>query len=710
MRRILVIVRNALFVIVALSLLTLIVYLYLLYKTVLEIQESQAIVLSEDLPKSDQTTKIYASDYDPNTGDGTLLANIFVRNRKYVKLDEIPEKLKLCVLATEDARFYHHKGYDIIAMVRAMITNVKAGSIKEGASTITQQLVRNVFIPHIKYEKTINRKAHEILLAQSLEEKYTKEAIFEYYLNYIFLGAGAYGVDAAAETYFGKNLDELTLAECALISGLPQAPSDLNPFRNADGAKERRNKVLHNLRRSKQEFESSGMPLDLSSISYDEIEAALSEPIVLAKEKEPDALLYPWFTSYVREILYQKYGHDQVLRQGLIVITTLDTEMQKIAEDVVEKQIAAHEKSHNVHQAALVCVELDTGYVRAIVGGRSYGVGEGESVFNRATQAYRQPGSAFKPFNYATALEEGWKTTDWINDNPSKYPVGGGKYYTPHNFDHSNAGEIPLAWGMIKSKNVASVWLCNQLGPERIIRTARNMGLTSNLQPYLALTLGASEVYPIEMASAFATFPQQGMFIKNTPILYVMDQNGIVLEDNRFNIGYRKYQALSENTAYTMVQLMQAVNSRGTGGRANLGSLMPSGGKTGTTDEYRDAMYIGYTPYYSTAVWCGNDDHSRMRRMFGGTLPAKAWHDFNKRVIEAKNLPKKQFEKSPGVTGQGVPAYVSRGAETENTETHVGGESVIVSKPDGIPTPPSSGTGSGDGDAIKPRPPKHRGE
>jgi penicillin-binding protein 1A len=690
------------------ALLVLAVFLQRLYALVVEIQDKQAIVLKVgELPKSDQATKIYASDYNPETGEGTLLANICVKNRKYVPLDEMPEKLKLCALATEDARFFHHKGYDLFAMGRALIANVKAGEIREGASTITQQLVRNVYIPHIKYEKSVNRKVHEILLAQSLEAQYTKEEILEAYLNYIFLGAGAYGVEAAAETYFGKRLDDLTLAECALISGLPQAPTDLNPYRNLDKAKDRRDKVLHNLRRSKKQFERSGVPLDLSSITYEEIDAALDEPIKLAPEKEPDELLYPWFTSYVRDQLYQRYGADHVLREGMTVITTLDPDIQKIAEEVVEAKIAAFQKPYNVSQAALACIELDTGYVRAIVGGRYYGVDEGESVFNRATQAYRQPGSAFKPFTYATALEEGWKTSDWVNDNPAKYPMGGNRFYSPRNADGSNAGWIPLAWGLIKSKNVASVWLINQLGPERVIQTARDMGLTTNLQPFLGLTLGASEVYPIEIAQAFATFPQQGYFVESTPILYVMDLKGRILEDNRDTIAARTRSVLSENTAYTMVLLMKAVNTSGTGTAASLGSLMPNGGKTGTTDEHRDSMYIGYTPYYCTSVWCGNDDHSRMHRMFGGKMPAQIWHDFNVKVVEAKKLEKKEFNKPAGWSGMGVPAFASKGVETENTEAHTQGSAVIVTKP-GTTTPPASGGGGSSGGGGKPAPPKQR--
>lgn len=724
-------IRNIILIAVAASLVVLAIFLFVLYQMVMDIQNKQEIVLKVgELPKSDQATKIYASDYDPATGKGTLLANICIKNRKYVKLEDIPEKLKLCILATEDARFYQHKGYDPWAMARAMVTNIKARSIKEGASTITQQLVRNVYIPHIKYEKSVNRKVHEILLAQSLEAEYTKEEILEAYLNYIFLGAGAYGVSAAAETYFGKSLDQLTLAECAMISGLPQAPTELNPFRNLEKSTDRRDKVLHNLARSKKEFERSGKPLDLSSITEEDIAKALEEPVKLVEQSEPDALLYPWFTSYVRELLYEKYGQDQVLRTGLTVVTTIDPVLQKAAEDAVTENITKHEKAYNVHQAALTCIEVNTGYVRAIVGGRSYGVEEGKSVFNRATQAYRQPGSAFKPFTYATALEEGWKTSDWINDNPTKYPMGGRKFYSPKNADGSNSGWIPLAWGLIKSKNVASVWLCNELGPDRIIQTARDMGITTNLQAFLALTLGASEVYPIEMAQAFATFPQEGYFIESTPILYVMDLNGMVLEDNRDNVDYRKRRVLSESTAYTMVLMMKSVNTVGTGGRASLGNLMPNAGKTGTTDQHRDSMYIGYTPYYCTSVWCGNDDHSRMHRMFGGTMPAKIWHDFNVKAIELKKLAKKEFSKPAGWSGMGVPGFASKGVESENTEVHTSGEAAVVTAPDtgggGGVAPPVTSDGGGGGDdggagdsggggddgggGGKPAPPKQREE
>ncbi|MEP0813506.1 MAG: PBP1A family penicillin-binding protein [bacterium] len=699
------IVRNTVFALVVLALAVLAGYLLRLYNLVREIQATQGSILGTEPPKTDQTTKIYANDYNPETGEGTLLGNIYVQNRSYVPLEEIPEKLKLCVLATEDANFYHHKGYDIWAIARAIYVNLKAGGIKEGASTITQQLVRNVYIPQLKYQKTINRKVQELVLAQALEHQFTKEQIFEYYMNYIFFGAGAYGVSAAAETYFGKELDELTLAECALISGLPAAPTDLNPFNNPEQAKSRRDKVLRNLARSKREFEKRGKPLDLSSISQEEIENALKEPLKLAEPRPPDQLKFPWFTSYVREFLYRTYGEDQVLRRGMTVVTTLDPIVQQCADEAVAKGLEEFEASRNVHQAALACVEVDTGYIAAIVGGKNYGVDEGKSVFNRATQAYRQPGSAFKPFTYATALEEGWQPSDWINDNPAKYPMGGNRYYSPKNSDGSNSGEIPLAWGLIKSKNVASVWLINQLGPERVIRTARDMGLTTNLQPYLGLTLGASEVIPLEMAAAFATFPQMGMYIAPTPILYVMDYHGNILEDNRGRVDARSRRALTENTAYTMVQMMKMVNTSGTGRAvAYLGDIMPNAGKTGTTDEHRDAMYIGYTPYYCTAVWAGNDDHSRMRRMFGGQMPARIWNLFNKAVIERKKLAKKDFPVPAGWSGKAIPGFASRGAVSETTEAHAEGSSVVVTAP-GVKEVPPGGSAP-----IKPRPPKQRGE
>jgi len=615
----------------------------------LRVQSNIESIVNIDLPQGLQTTKIYARDYDPATKEGTLLANLFLEHREFVPLQDIPDRLVLCTLASEDKRFYQHHGVDVAANLRALVAIARSRSISQGGSTITQQLARNVFLPYIKSQKTLNRKVQEIVLAQALEKKFSKQEILESYLNNIYYGAGAYGVKAAASTYFGKDISELTLAECALIAGLPQRPSELNPFMNKDKALGRRNYVLRRLLAEKEDKS----PLDLSPISTEEIAAALEEPISLAERTEPGVMRAPYFTSWVREQLYRKYGEDQVLRQGLVVVTTLDWEYQQIAEKAITEAIDKYRDQRRVSQGALVCVENSTGNVLALVGGYDYRV----SKYNRAVQNGRQVGSAFKPFVYAAALSQGIPTSTILRDLPMDFKVGPGQVYSPKNSDLNYRGMVNMVYALQYSRNAASVDLMNRVGPENAVETAHKMGIKSDLPPVLSLPLGVANVTPLEMAAAFACFPRGGTYIEPVAILRVYDRNGVLLEDHTNDVQVRTHRALEPVVAWQMVQMMRRVVTGGTGTSAQFrngaGQLQPAGGKTGTTDDYGDAWFVGYTPTISTAVWFGNDDHRiKMARVFGATIPAPTWKRFMAGVYA--NRPKEEFKAPPGAEGVGV--------------------------------------------------------
>jgi penicillin-binding protein 1A len=612
------VVKRILFGTLATVLAAVVVFLAYTLVLILQISKNQSLVSGISLPMTSQNTRVYASDYDPEKHTGTLLGALYVENRDYTKLSDIPKQLVDCILASEDAGFWRHKGFNVRSIIRAALANLRSQSLKEGASTISQQLARNVFLPNIKSQKTISRKLQEIILARAIENKYSKQEILESYLNFIYFGNRAYGVKAAAYSYFNKDLDKLTLAECATLAGLPKAPTFLNPFKNKDGAIERRDEVLDRLEEEKHRGN-----LDLSYIPEGEIEKAKEEKLVLSHRRAGSSGWFaPYFVSYVRQYLYDKYGEDQVLRHGLTVVTTLNPKDQAIAEDAVVKEVTKVKKAKRVSQGALVSVDVKTGGILAMVGGLDYDA----SNFNRATMARRQPGSSFKPFVYSTALEDGWSITDTLQDKEIGYPDGQGGEWVPHNYDRKYLGAIPLWYAIVESKNAATVDLLNHVGPHRVVEMARRMGLTTQLNPFLSLGLGSDGVIPLEMAAAFATFPRGGVHVKPICVLQVYDHSGTLVEDNTRSVQSRSNVAMSPETAYTMVVLMEGVIQRGTGTRANIGR--PAGGKTGTTNDYRDAWFVGYTPDVCTAVWVGNDDFKPMNRMFGGGTPAQIWKDF----------------------------------------------------------------------------------
>lgn len=547
-----------------------------------------------------QTTRIYGAG-------GELIASLYRENRQVVPLSEIPLILQQAVLAIEDERFYSHRGVDPRGIARALWRNLRERGLVEGGSTITQQLARNLFLSQ---ERAVSRKVAEILLALEIERRLTKEEILERYLNQVYFGQGAYGVEMAARVYFGKPASAVTLPEAALLAGLIRAPSVYSPYRNFALAKKQQEIVISRM-------------ADLGYISAREAAAARAAKITLAPASNAGlvGIRAPYFVSFILPTLLETYGEDLVYKGGLQVYTTLDTRLQAAAEKAVRAGLErAQRRRLNVGQAALVAMDPHTGAVRAMIGGADFA----SSQFNRAWQARRQPGSAFKVFVYTAAVAEGVPPTRVLEDAPVTYKIRGAPDWSPKNYDRKFSGPVTMRHALVRSINVPATRMIYELGPQKVVEVARAMGIESPLEPHLSLALGSGDVTPLEMATAFATLANGGLRVKPMPILKVTDAKGKVLEDHR----PRREVAIPAEVAYIMTDMLRGVIERGTGTAAAIGR--PAAGKTGTTDDYRNAWFIGYTPYLSTAVWVGNDDNTPMNRVVGGMVPAEIWASFMK--------------------------------------------------------------------------------
>ena len=540
------------------------------------------------------TTRIYASD-------GTLIGTLYRENRTWTKMDEISPHLLDAILAIEDSRFYDHRGVDPKGVVRALVSKAAGSGGKQGASTITMQLARALFLSP---KQTLDRKLKEVLVAVEIEKNFTKDEILELYLNQIYLGSGAYGVHSAAELYYGKKPKDLTPAEAALIAGLPQAPSDYSPFEDEEAAKDRQRLVL-------------GRMLEIKKLKQAEYDAALKEVDAQKykhrKRKDFVVLKVPYFTSYVIKQLYRQFDEEMLFTGGLNIYTTVDMKLQRKAEATVKELVNADTQYLNVHQGACVTVENGTGYVRAMVGGTGW---KDKDQFNRAWQAERQPGSSFKTFVYTTAMEMGYGPSTSISDSPIN--ING---WQPKNSDGKFYGPMSISSGMQQSRNVVAVRVMQMVGVNRVVETARKMGIKGKLQMVPSLALGAADLSVIEMADAISTIPNGGVRVPATPIKMITDKDGNVVVDNRFP---SKTDVLAESSASYMMEIMRGVVTGGTATAAFIPNH-EAGGKTGTTDSYRDAWFVGYTRDYTTAVWVGNDDYAKMWRSFGGDLPARIW-------------------------------------------------------------------------------------
>ncbi len=544
-----------------------------------------------------------------------------IKHNDAVPLDQMPDHLIKAVLATEDRRFYEHFGIDFFGTFRAVLTNARAGGVVQGGSTITQQLAKNLFLSN---ERTYERKINEAFLAGWLETHLSKNEILKLYLDRAYLGGGAFGVDAAAQYYFGKSVRDVTMPEAAMLAGLFKAPSKFSPLANLPAARARANVVLDNL-------------VDAGFMTEGQVYGARRHPATPVDRREEDAPNYylDWAFDEMRKLVdtFPK----SVTERVFVVRTGLDLNLQRYAERVVETNLRQYGRDYGAGQTAVVIADLD-GAVHAMIGGRDYG----ESQFNRAVDALRQPGSSFKPYVYATALANGFKPTSVVVDSP--VCIGN---WCPHNYSGGYSGAVTLLQAITHSINVIPVKLSialgdgnAKLGRAKIVQTARNFGIWTPLPDTPSLPIGADEVNVLEHAVAYATFPNLGKAVAPHAALEVRTATGDVVW--RFDRdGKRPQQVISPQVAIDMIKMMNSVVEGGTGTRAKLDGI-PTAGKTGTTNGWRDAWFVGYTGNFSGAVWMGNDDYSPTKRMTGGTLPAMIWHQimaYAHQGIELQGLP-----------------------------------------------------------------------
>ncbi len=555
--------------------------------------------------------------------DGVMLARIAEEYREPATLEEIPKHLINATIAKEDRRFWQHSGVDWRGTARALWVNLTEGDIKQGGSTLTQQLARNVFLTQ---QRTVARKMQEIILAQEMERRLTKERILELYLNQVYYGNGAYGVKAAARVYFNKPLEQLTLAECALLAALPQRPSGYDPFSNPDEAIFQRNLVLNLMAQE-------------GYITPAQRDAAKAESLRLARSRPRSRFLAPYFVMDVLRELEAQYGRELLLQGNLKVYTTLHMEMQRAAESALQRGVQAFQ-SQGVTQGAIVLIDLRTGEIRALVGGVNFR----RSQYNNITQGRRQPGSAFKPIVYATAFELGKLTPNsTLSDTPLSLPGGGGKRWRPQNADGRFRGSVSVTRALASSINIPAVRAAQLVGIDRVAEFARTrFGIESPLDPVLPLALGASAVKPIELAEAYSVFALKGNRIEPFMLRRVEDRNGVALMEQT---GQITPNVLSQQSAEWIDEILRKAVVSGTGRAA---ARIPNArGKTGTTSDYRDAWFVGYTDEYLAVVWVASEyynpqtqrwEYRPMRRVYGGTVCARIWADLMEQVnaIEKK--------------------------------------------------------------------------
>jgi penicillin-binding protein 1A len=550
-----------------------------------------------DLPN---TTNLLT--YDPRDDitlldvDGKMIARRGLTHGEIVMVEDLPDHVANAFVAIEDRRFYYHFGIDPLGLVRALIVNIRQGAFIQGGSTITQQLAKNLFL---QPERTIKRKFEDALLALKLEHRYTKNQILTLYLNRVYFGAGTYGIEAASQHFFSKPAAELSLVEAAILAGSVKAPSRYNAANDMDGAMGRAGVVLGAMQRS-------------GYLSQEEVQITLAtRPKITAGLATPGS---GYFVDFVISIVPAFIGSQSDISERLIIETTLDLDSQAAAEIALVTGLETEGERLNAGEGALVAMTHD-GAVRALVGGRSYDA----SPFNRAINAYRQPGSAFKPFVYLSALENGWHPEDQVFDGP--VTVGN---WSPDNYDSEYEGQITLSYALAYSSNSAAVQLTNVVGPERVARTAHRLGVAADLLAVPSLALGTSEVTPYEMVTAYTAFANGGTGVIPYVIRRISNESGEILYERR---GSGIGRVMSAEANSEMTQMMMRSVSEGTGRAAAL-TDRPLGGKTGTSQDYRDAWFVGFTADFVCGVWIGNDNNAEMNRATGGGLPARVFKSF----------------------------------------------------------------------------------
>ncbi len=574
------------------------------------------LAITRDLPQirsletysPSAVTRIYSSD-------NILLAELFAEKRDPVPIEDMPAFLKEALVATEDRNFYNHIGIDLKGIMRAIIKDIMAGEFVEGASTITQQLTKTLFLTP---RKTLMRKIKEALLALQLERRYTKNEILELYLNQVYFGSGAYGVESAARIFFEKSVQELNLAESALVAGMPKAPSVYSPLINPELAIKRRNIVLKQM-------------LQTGIINKKAYKNAIKEALHPAAS-DPKSVKAPYFIGYIKKNLEKSLSSSILYKGGLRIITTLAYNLQQNAEHAVARGLSALENRMTINgikepapQAAIVALDVRTGGILAMVGGKNFY----QSPFNRAASAKRQPGSAFKPVIYALAIERGFSQNSMILDAPVSFQ-GAGRDWKPENFSKDYKGEMTLRKALALSKNIPAVRLMKKLGPSSVVQFAHSMGIESYMPADLSLALGTSETTLLNLTSVYAVFPNKGNKIKPYGVIEVSDGSGRII----MRAKPKKNAVMSRAGAAIITDMLRAVVTEGTGKKAKKLSR-PVGGKTGTTNNYRDALFIGFSPTVAAGVWVGQD---RMGNLGKGETGARAalpiWIDFMEKILE----------------------------------------------------------------------------
>lgn len=546
-----------------------------------------------------ESSKLYSSD-------NTLLTEFYIERRTFVPHEKIPLHVKKALVAVEDLRFYKHHGIDFVRIVSALITNIKKGSIIQGGSTITQQLAKMIFL---KPERTITRKIQEIAISLHIESKYNKDEILGLYFNQAYFGTRAYGIEAASQAYFGKPVKQITISESALLAALLKAPSKYSPFKDPKKSKNRRDFVL------KQMF-------DAGFISQNEYNQALTDPVPLTFHSRK--YKFPYFVDYCRSVLEERYG-DRLYTSGLKIYTTVDDRMQRIAEEAVKNGLDAltKRKVENL-QAALLSIDLKNGHIKAIVGGTNFW----DSQFNRVTQAKRQPGSAFKPFVYLTALDQGYDCNDIIDDEKSVYRLSGtDNIWIPHNYDNVYQGSVTMKMALARSLNAATVNLAKKIGIENIIKTANRLGIKSTIHPFYSSALGASEITLMEMVCAYAAF-SHGYRVIPVCITKIVDKE----QFTRIEPTGLKERVINDRSLEKIKEMLNAVITEGTGWKAKELKRKVYG-KTGTTNDHADALFIGFDDDVVTGVWVGMDNRGPIgEKETGASAALPIWIEYMNRI------------------------------------------------------------------------------
>lgn len=612
------------------------------------------VTLSSMLEKAEGMKDIEAPEATiVYSSDGVVLGRIFREDRTNVKLDDVPTELINATVAIEDSRFYQHSGVDLRGVARAVYKNLRGHRMAQGGSTITQQLARNVYLTQ---RKTVERKIQEAVLAILIERNFSKEKILELYLNRVYYGSGAFGVQAAARTYLGKSVDQLSLSESAMLAGLPRRPSDWSPYEDKEAALNRRDVVLNRM-------------AQLGYISKSDADDAKKENIrIVPKLRGRTIYKASHFIDYVIKQLRSKFTDEVIFNGGLRIYTTLNYEMQQAAEKALRNGVRKYESSRRVSEGCFIALDPTNGYIVSMVGSVNP-----SSQFNRTVQGNgRQPGSTFKLFVYTAAIAElGLRPSDRVQDSPVSYPGSGGKDWKPRNYDDRFRGWVSIRTAVAQSINIPAIKTAEKVGIEKVVKYAEMMGIKSELEPYLPAAIGGVKgVHPLEMAAAYGTVANDGEYVEPCSVIRIQNAHGETIQD--YKPTSRK--VLSKKVVETMDGLLRYVVTHGTGSKA--GVIHDARGKTGTTNSDRDAWFIGYVPKKLVAAcWVGNDDNSPMRSAFGGKVCAPIWSQFMQKSIPVLNAVrekrKRLAEGLPAVPKPEVPVTKPKAPAQPPVETDV---------------------------------------